>query len=400
MTTDSKPIIIAGAGAVGLTLALALAKKDVAVHVMELRDTPNMASKASTFHPATLDILGRLGVLDAFKKDATPIEAMQYRSSQNEILAELQFSMLSQIADNPIRMHLEQSALCAILLDELRQRDNVEITFNSGVSDLVETDSGVTVICDTADGRKSYEASYVFGCDGAASSVREALKIGYVEKPYPGYVLRLYAQADLEKHLPGLAGVSYIFDGDDSCSLLKMSDCWRIVVRVPPEVPHDVAMSDAWAIDRLKNLLPIEEILPSVISRDVYGAKRRRSLSVRAGRCFLAGDALHLTNTRGGMNLNAGIHDAFALAGPAALAWKTGNATALVKAADERERVAREILLPRTDSNIGTGQERVQRIVKIAQDPALALEFLTEAAMLDMSPLHGMRDAHAGEHHD
>lgn len=400
MENQTKPIIIAGAGAVGLSLALALAKRKIPVHVLELRSSPNMASKASTFHPATLDILGRLGVLEAFKEKATPIEAMQYRSYKNEILAELPFSVLADVAENPIRMHLEQSMLCDILLEDLRSYPNAEVTFNCGVSDIVETDNGVNVICDADNGRKIYEASYVFGCDGASSSVREALKIGFIEKPYPGFVLRLYAETDLSRYLPRLAGVSYIFNGDDSCSLLKMSDCWRIVVRVAPETPHDLAMSDQWIISRLKHLLPIEEILPFVSSRDVYGAKRRRALSARSGRCFLAGDALHLTNTRGGMNLNAGIHDAFALAAAAEEAWETGDPTALLNAADERERVTREMLLPRTDRNIGTGQERVRHIMEIAKAPALAHSFLAEAAMLDMSPLHRVKGAVSGVQHE
>ena len=84
------------------------------------------------------------------------------------------------------------------------------------------------------------------------------------------------------------------------------------------------------------------------------------------------------------MNLNAGIHDALALAQGLAAAVAQGSSDPLIRAADERGRITREILIPRTDATIGTGRERLRRIIEISKDPSLLPDYLYKQAMLDM----------------
>ena len=84
------------------------------------------------------------------------------------------------------------------------------------------------------------------------------------------------------------------------------------------------------------------------------------------------------------MNLNAGLHDAFAYSLAAVESFACGDTAPLDRAAWERERVARCILLPRTSENAGTGSERVKRIASITTSPEGAREFLAKQAMLDM----------------
>jgi len=241
----------------------------------------------------------------------------------------------------------------------------------------------------TEDGTERH-AAYAFGCDGAGSAVREALRVGYVEKPYPGMVLRLYTDRDMRAQFPDLGGIAYLHAGEDTCSLLEMPDCWRVVVRVPAGMSEAEAITDAWITARLENLLPVGELLADVTGRDVYYARRRGALSAGGPRVFLAGDALHLTNTKGGMNLNAGLHDAFALGHATAAALRTSSTAPVERAAWERARVARDVLIPRTDENIGTGMDRVKRIAALAQNPDQAAEFLVKQAMFDM--LDGIPD--------
>jgi len=376
----NKGVVVAGAGPVGLTLALKILRAGIPVTVLEKRDTVNEQSKASTFHASTLDILDTLGVLESMRADGTQIDCVQYRRPSGEVLAQLDFSLLEGLVRHPIRLHYEQVALTRLMRD-LFLAEGGRLLFGAGVTGVTQDAAGVVVTA--ADG-STHEGFALFGCDGAQSAVREAVRIGYVEKPYPGMVLRLYSKKSMRDYFPDLGGIVYLHEGEDTCSLLEMPDCWRIVVRVPAGLSEAEALSDAWVIGRLKGLLPIEEILPQLAGRDVYSARRRHALGASVGKVYIAGDALHLTNTKGGMNLNAGLHDAVAYAAAAIEVAASGDYTALDRAAWERGRVARDLLIPRTDTNVGTGSARVARIAGIAADPVQAVEFLAKQAMLDM----------------
>ncbi|WP_272005982.1 FAD-dependent oxidoreductase [Roseovarius sp. ZX-A-9] len=383
---DEQDVIVVGAGPVGLALALILLRAGHAVTVLEKRASVNLQSKASTFHAATLDLLETLGVLDPMRREGVQVDHVDYLAPDGAVLAQLPFDLLKGRARNPFRLHYEQGDLTLLLADLFISEGGL-LLFNTGVRDVQQDADGVTVT--TEDGTERH-AAYAFGCDGAGSAVREALRVGYVEKPYPGMVLRLYADRDMRAQFPDLGGIAYLHAGEDTCSLLEMPDCWRVVVRVPAGVPEAEAITDAWITARLENLLPVGELLADVTGRDVYYARRRGALSAGGPRVFLAGDALHLTNTKGGMNLNAGLHDAFALGHATAAALRTSSTAPVERAAWERARVARDVLIPRTDENIGTGMDRVKRIAALAQNPDQAAEFLVKQAMFDM--LDGIPD--------
>lgn len=383
---ERQTAVIGGAGPVGLVLALLLARAGVGVTVLEMRDEVNLDAGASTFHAPTLDLLQSLGVLAPMRQEGVRIDHVQYRDCKGAILARTGFGPLSGHTGNPYRLHCEQAKLSVLLRDLLAREKQADIRFDCGVRSVCEDDDGVVVGYGAPGGltRREIRADYLFGCDGAMSGVREACRIGYVEKPYPGLVARLYADPGLPDIMPGMDGVTHVFDGDDSVSLLRMADCWHIVLRVPPGVSATEAGSDAWLTRRAGALIPIAQILPGVMQRDVHGARRRMALQPRTNRVFLAGDALHLTDMRDGMNLNAGIHDAFALARAAVATVAQGSLAALHRAADDRGRVARDRLLPRTDRNAGTGRERLNHIVALSQDPQKLADFLYSQAMLDM----------------
>ena len=312
------------------------------------------------------------------------VRAIQYRDAKGGVLARMEFEALKGLTSYPYRLHYEQSCLSDLLRTELNCEKLAQLHFGSEVINIEES-CGQVVVDSCHNGRGTrFTANYVFGCDGGQSIVRQCAGIETIEKHYPGMVLRLYVPRDLSGYLPGLDGITYIFDGDDSVSLLEMRDCWRVVVRVPEGVTEHEAMSDVWILKRLNSLMPIRSILPAVMQRDVYSATQRQALKSRTNRVFLAGDALHLTNTRGGMNLNSGIHDALALAQGLEATVAQGSFDPLYKAADERGRITREVLIPRTDATIGIGRDRLHRIVEISEDPDRLHNYLHKQAMLDM----------------
>ncbi len=381
----SREVIVAGAGPVGLTAALALADAGIPVTVAEKRPGLSTASKASTFHPPTLAILDRLHVLEAVKHEGYVVDRVQYRTASDGVFAEFALATLAGDTDFPFRLHLEQAQLTPIMLQRLRQHPHARVLFDAEVQQVVQEGSRVTARVKHGTGHETLEADWLIAADGSRSDVRSLLGIPFDGHEYPDKILRIMTDDDLEALLPGLAPVTYLWNGTRSLSFLRMPDCWRIIVRVPKEVDDAQALQPEWILARLRDVMPHCDKVPHVVMQDIYGVARRVAARNRQGRVLLAGDATHITNTRGGMNMNCGIHDAWALAHAIAAA-PAGDTAAVDAAAAERLRVANQMLIPRTDRNVAGGDAWLDKIRAMAASPAETAAYLRTAAMLDMTP--------------
>jgi 3-(3-hydroxy-phenyl)propionate hydroxylase len=116
----------------------------------------------------------------------------------------------------------------------------------------------------------------------------------------------------------------------------------------------------------------------------------RLAARYRAGRLLLAGDAAHLNSPSGGMGMNAGIHDAFALTGALARVIAGGSPALLDAYGEKRRRVAEQEILRQADSNRARMQERdpvlrrslFEDLRRTAGDPALAIPHLLRSSMI------------------
>ncbi|WP_137181570.1 NAD(P)/FAD-dependent oxidoreductase [Roseomonas sp. AR75] len=370
-------ILIAGAGPVGLALALALQRRGIAVQVLEKREGLSTASRASTFHPPTLEALDELGVFAALRPGGVQVDRILWRRVDSGAVATLDLGILAEESRFPFRWHREQHYLTPALLAALPANS---VRFDAGVAALTQDDGGVTVTCE--DG-SSHRARYLIGCDGSSGAVRGLAGIAAETNDYAHRVLRLLTPLDLRAHVPALDGLGYLYDAEGSCSLLRMPEVWRVILRMPPDMTDLDALSDVYARAQLGRFLPQVAEMP-ITGRDVYGVRKAMAVTYRAGRVLLAGDAAHLTNTRGGMNMNAGVHDAMTLAATLRRVLD-GHGDALLDAwAAARLRTVREALLPRTDARVAADPAgEVARMAALAPDQARA--WAREASMLDIA---------------
>lgn len=377
MTAHDTDILIAGAGPVGLALALALHQRGIAVRVLEKRDGLSTASRASTFHPPTLDALDSLGVLAPLLPGGVRIDRILWRRVDDGSAATIDLGILAAETGFPHRWHREQQDVTPALLAALPPGT---VRFNAGATALSQDSHSVAVTA--ADGTR-HRARYAIGCDGAGGAIRALAGIEAETNDYAHRVLRLLTPLDLRDHIPGLDGLGYLYDATGSCSLLRMPKVWRLIFRVAPEMSDDAALAEDHARARIARFLPALRDLP-IEGRDVYGVKRAMALSYRAGRVLLAGDAAHLTNTRGGMNMNAGIHDAMTLAATLDAVLRGAPDALLQSWAEARLRTVRDALLPRTDARVAASPaDEVARMVALT--PAETLTWAREASMLDIA---------------
>ncbi|TDC77813.1 FAD-dependent oxidoreductase [Actinomadura sp. 7K507] len=324
-------VLVAGAGPVGLTAALELARHDVPVTVLEAGDELAAESRASTFHPPTLEMLDGLGVLDELLERGRVSRTFQYRERSGGMIAELDLSVLSGDTPYPFRVQCEQSKLTPILLEHLRKAGG-DVRFGARVRDVLTHSGGVEVT--TADGTR-HRGGWLIGADGAGSAVRRCTGVEFAGLTYPERFLVASTRTDVAALLPGIADVNYVFDPAEWLVLLRTPDHWRVLFPTPEGTP------DGDELARLpERLNGVAETGWDIAHASLYRVHQRAAVRFRVGRVLLAGDAAHVNNPLGGMGMNSGVHDAVLMAGAVAGVLAGGPEEAVDAVAAARRDVA------------------------------------------------------------
>ncbi len=384
-------VIIAGAGPVGLTAALALTRRGVAVSVFEAEETLPVTPRASTFHPPTLEMLDDLGVGETFIARGYRVDRFQFREYAGGVVANFDLAAIADRTRFPFRLQCPQDWLAQILLDELEKSELAEVTFGAAVVG-VEQDAGhARAIVEDRDGRRTVEGAYVIGADGARSAVRRALDIPFAGISYPVRQVQMMTTLDLRSYLPDLCEVAYVLDPDEWFILLHTPPgVWRALVPLPQDAAEDGSHSETWMQEKIRRFLGDPAAAVPIVYRAEYTAHQRVAERYRVGRILLAGDAAHVNTPFGGMGVNCGIHDAAFLA-PAIEAALAGDAgESLDRWAGVRRHVALEYVQNDTARTMRQVElrdetEREQRnreMRRIAGDPQASREYLMRTSMI------------------
>lgn len=385
-------VVVVGAGPVGLFGALRLAQQGATVLVLEANDSLASLSKASTFHPATLDLLDEAGVAQQLLTEGVVVDEMQWRDLGGNIIARIPFSVLDTATRFPYRLHAEQTLLTPILLRELAGFDSVDVRFSTTCDRVEQTGELVRVTSSRSNDpgvTLATTARFVLAADGAHSEIRKQLGIEFPGEPYASRALRVVTRDDLSERLPGLAGITYVRDAKQSCSLLHMRDHWRFIFRVLGTSSEEELLEPTAVRALVDAVAPGTEI----DFAEVYSNRAHVAARYTSGSIALVGDAAHVTTTAGGMNMNCGLHDAYAMAEAISAVLAGDPATVFHEAGAKRRDVVTEVIIPRTESRAaGSDGDAValagalEAIRALAADPQRSRQFLLEASMLDTTP--------------
>ena len=393
-----KPVIIAGAGPVGCTAALKLARAGIPVVLLEgLEDLPQTL-RASTFHPPSLDMIEDLGLIEPLEAQGLVCRYYQYRDRRTGAIAEFDLDVLRGDTKHPYRLQVEQWKYTRLVWDALQARHpNAECRFNSAVKGLHQTSDGVEVLVWENGVEKIIEGSFAIACDGADSALRKAAAITFEGFTYPERFLVASTPFPLETKFERLALVNYVSDPEEWLVLLRTPSLWRVLIPTDPAIENDALwLSDAWIQARLHHMAPHDQDY-EIIHRTVYRVHQRVARTYRRGRLLLAGDSAHLNNPLGGMGMNGGIHDAWNLADRLIAVHGGGDPGPLLDLYDRQRReickrfvqehtINNKKLLESKDPDVQ--RKRQEEYMRTAADPALARSFLLRTSMIQ-----SLRDA-------
>jgi 3-(3-hydroxy-phenyl)propionate hydroxylase len=384
----SPPVLIVGAGPVGLTLALLLIRAGIEVQVLEAAADIAEELRASTFHPPTLDMLDGLGLARPLIAQGIITPTWQIRWHETNEYALFDLSVLKGDTAHPYRLQAEQHKLSRLLLAALPAGT---VRFGAEVTEVTQDADGVTLRL--AEG-ENVRAPWVVGCDGARSVVRRAMGLPFPGDTYPETTILATTPFDFAAVLPGLSNVNYVWTDhpafSGTFSLLRVPGKWRASLYPAPEESVEEALQPA-AIERKLQAIWPKPGAYEVLDLRPYRIHQRIVPDYVKGRLMLAGDAAHLNSPAGGMGMNGGIHDAFELAAHLAPVVKGEAEPALLARYTRRRRpVAEREIIAQADRNRARMRVKdpAERRAMLAEwqrmlaDPARAREYLLRSSMI------------------
>ena len=385
MATSDR-VLIAGAGPVGLVAAAKLVRHGIPVTVLEGGSDLSAESRASTFHPPTLDMLADLDLVKPLIAQGLIAPKFQYRNRHDGLIAQFDFGDISDSTRHPFRLQCEQSKLTRIIHDKLRGHPDFDIAFSSPVREVTQDADSVTVTVERDGRSRTQSYRWLIGADGARSDVRRSLGIEFEGFTWPERYLVVSTPFDFYSVIPGLVSVSYTVDPVRWHFLLQTPRLWRVMFRVAAEESDELALSEEFAQTLMAQIVPgIDRF--EIAHATLYRVHQRVAKAFRSGRAFLIGDAAHVNNPLGGMGMNGGIHDAINLTGRLIEVWRGIKPEAELERFDlqrrlvTKEHVERQSIQNKRNLEAADNQFR-DWLLRTAADPALTYDYLLRVSMI------------------
>ncbi len=383
------PVLVVGAGPVGLTVALSLAHQGVPVHVIEAEPGLTADQRAGSFHPPTLEMLAPLGVTQAMQRIGIKVPHWQIRDRRQGVIVEWDLGLIADLTPYPYRFHLEQHRLTPILFHKLHGFRHASVHFSTQFRDAAQ--QGETVTVHTSSG--VLKTPWLIACDGGRSAVRKGLGIEFDGFTWPERFIVISTTEDFAAH--GFTSNAYVADPKEWAAVFHMphdrpSGLWRLAFPVHPDENEQAVLADEAVEARMQRFVACAGRY-EVPYKGIYRVHQRVAKQWRAGRILLAGDAAHLNNPLGAFGLNGGLHDAILLADYLGKVWRGEADETLLDLYVRQRRTANiEFVQAQSISNKRMLEEadpaarerNFDELRRIAADREQARDFLIKSSMI------------------
>ncbi|MFE3959197.1 FAD-dependent monooxygenase [Nocardia sp. NPDC059091] len=304
MSTESqRPIIVAGAGPTGLTLATELRRGGAEVLLLDRRANRDVdGSRAAGMQPRTVEMLDQRGIAERFLAVGPP------RDLGNFAGIRLDYTRLP--SRHPGAYNIMQSET-EELLEAVAAELGVQVRWSTEVTGLRQDADGVEVTVDGPDGPETLCGSYLVGCDGGRSTVRKLSGVGF-----PGTAARMVCLiGDVALAEPPRQPMFLERFEGGLFTVIQFRPGWYRVVTTERE--RAAGPGDPVTLDELRastlRVAGTDFGMHSPTWLSHFNDANRQADRYRVGRVLLAGDAAHIHLPAGGQGMNMGMQDAFNL---------------------------------------------------------------------------------------
>src|SRR3984893_12615808 len=397
MATKQDRIVVIGAGPVGLCLSLALAQaaqKGCLVEALGDDNFLEQVPRAGTNHPATLEMLDRLGLYQKLEPRGIIAPVFHYWDRQEgERIAAFDHIHPKNDTRFPYVLQCERIKIVEEALAMAKAHPNIDLRLATEFVSFQQKADGVAARRINADGEaEMIEGRYIVSGEGARSIVRKDLGIAFEGFTYDDRTLNIEVAHDFRQH--GYAERNYISDPAEWANLFHWKgppDRWRVHFPTDPKADEIALMQPEILQAKLQAFLPTGKPF-DIVGSNLYVVHQRVEQKFRAGPGSQGVASAPVNTPICAMGMNSGIHDAINLADKLiAIARKEADDGVLDRYERQRRHVAvahtqaqtmrNKRLLAEKDPEVR--QRNHDELRRTADDPVLARQYLLRTALFE-----------------
>ena len=306
------PIVIVGAGPVGLVAALDLAKKGHRSVVIDVKSNLSDGSRAICWAKRSLEIMDRLGVGQALVEKGVTWKNGKVFFGDRQVFA---FDLLPEPDHRrPAFINLQQYYFEHACIEAAERTGLIDLRWREEVVSLEKTNEGLLLTIATPAGNYRILADWVIAADGARSAVRRLMGLEFEGRVFQDQFLICDIKLKLDRPAERWFWFDPPFNRGRSALLHKQADdMWRLDFQVGDQADREWEMKPENVARRVRAMLG-EDVEFQFEWISLYRFQSRRLKRFRHGRVIFAGDAAHQMSPFGARGGNSGVQDADNLA--------------------------------------------------------------------------------------